>query len=69
MKPIQACRWLENKAFAMAPPPDGKPASQDDDDYSTPCWCLKTHDSIGPDGESVELRTCREGRSCFEREW
>ncbi|MHC4410876.1 MAG: hypothetical protein ACYTEG_15910 [Planctomycetota bacterium] len=68
MKPITACRWLENKAFMLGPPADGAPEEDLLDQFSTPCWCLKTHDSIGPDGAGVELRACCDGRTCFEPE-
>jgi len=67
MKPIHACRWLENKAFMLGVPVEGtSPDEVSDDEFSTPCWCLRTHDSIGPDGGGVELASCRRGRACFE---
>jgi hypothetical protein len=29
-------------------------------------WCARTHTCLGPDGEVVDRRQCRAGRSCFE---
>ena len=68
MKPITACRWLDNKGFMMGPPAEPAPQAELLDQFSTPCWCIKTHDGFGPDGDVVELRTCRRGRGCFEPE-
>lgn len=64
MKPLTTCRWLENKGFVVG----HAEGSDDPDDYATPCWCLKTHDAIGPDGDGADLGECVRGRECFEPE-
>ena len=62
MKPITLCRWLENKGFAF----DHADSTEDlVDRYSTPCWCTKTHDGIGPDDAIVDIDVCQKGRECF----
>jgi hypothetical protein len=32
---------------------------------STPCWCQRTMQVVGPDGEIVRPRDCTAGRSCY----
>jgi hypothetical protein len=39
-----------------------------DDGEGTPCWCMKTQQAMGPDGDIVERTACVEGRSCYEAE-
>ena len=68
MKPLDACRYLQNKAFAFPPLPEGSPELEHHDELSTPCWCLKTHEAYGPDGEQVWIDVCTKGRKCFEPE-
>ncbi|MEM8885317.1 MAG: hypothetical protein AAGD14_14710 [Planctomycetota bacterium] len=70
MKPIKACRWLENKAFMMGPSAEKSPDEDLLDQFSTPCWCSKTHDSLGPDGDDADLKGCigAKTRDCFESE-
>jgi hypothetical protein len=43
------------------------PALEESDvlDASQHCWCRLTLQLLGPDGEVVEPRECRSGRSCF----
>jgi hypothetical protein len=58
------CVHLQSKKlfFADAPPQ----AIDDVLDASRHCWCRKTMQVIGPDGEFVDPRDCQSGRSCFE---
>ncbi|MGH7163649.1 MAG: hypothetical protein ACREID_09200 [Planctomycetota bacterium] len=62
MKPLAVCRFLENKAYHVPPPP-GKEEGLTPP--STPFWCAKTHDPVGPDGGDVRDDRCVRGRSCF----
>jgi hypothetical protein len=32
----------------------------------TPCWCMKTQQVMGPDGDIVQKTTCMPERSCYE---
>ena len=70
MRPLSACRYLQNKSFFLAPLPEGSPELEADRDQelSTPCWCLKTHEAVGPDGDEVWITVCLRGRPCFEPE-
>ncbi len=65
MKPITLCRWLQNKGFVFD---HADPEEDLIDRYSTPCWCTKTHDGIGPDDAIVDVDVCQKGRECFEPE-
>jgi len=65
MKPHNACRWLNNKAFFCDPPQSDKKRPED---YLTPFWCGKTHNPVGPDGAGVDLECCGPDRTCFRRE-
>lgn len=44
-----------------------RPARTDEDlmDASNRAWCLRTMQSLGPDGELVEPDACCRGRSCW----
>jgi hypothetical protein len=35
-------------------------------DGSNHCWCRRTMQVLGPDGEVVDPEECRAGRSCFQ---
>ena len=35
-------------------------------DGSNRCWCLRTMQAMGPDGEQVDPQGCQAGRTCFE---
>lgn len=43
------------------------PARQESDilDASQHCWCRKTMQAVGPDGEIVDPEDCQAGRACF----
>jgi hypothetical protein len=64
-KPPTACRYLNNKAFALPLPmeEEGEPRP-----FATPFWCLETHDAVGPDGGEVSDRSCGPDRPCFRPE-
>ncbi len=68
MKPLDACRHIQNKAFFFEPLPEGSPELDLHDELSTPCWCLKTQEPLGPDGGEVWLNVCVRGRPCYEPE-
>jgi len=58
------CVDLRSKKLFFAA---GPPQEIDDVlDASRHCWCRKTMQALGPDGEIVDPRDCRSGRSCFE---
>jgi len=67
MKPLDACHFLDNKAYFFPPPvhedDDAEPQSP-----STPFTCLKTHQSVGPDGEFVSDECCGPDRPCYRPE-
>ena len=60
----QFCIHLQSKkTFFLR----GLPLSEDDIlDASRHCWCRKTMQAIGPDGELVDPDTCQPGRVCHE---
>lgn len=70
-KPLHACRWLQNKAYFFAPvvrPVGAAPDAAADEPAppSTPFWCLKTGDPIGPDGGDVRDACCGPHRPCYK---
>ena len=67
MKPPDACRYLQNKAYFIPPAPAGETVDEPRP-LSTPFWCLKTHDPVGPDGGEVDAECCGPGRSCYKAE-
>lgn len=39
----------------------------EDDAYASGIfWCMRTHETFGPDGQPVERAECRPCRNCFE---
>jgi hypothetical protein len=50
------------KYFRLTAPPQ---SSDDIVDNANDCWCNRTCDRVGPDGDGVHPDDCREGRSCF----
>ena len=65
MKRPTDCYYLQNKTFFFAPHPT---AREDELPLSTPCWCLKTHDPVGPDGGDVDVAVCVSARPCYKPE-
>ena len=57
-----AIRDLEVVATEEPIPKDGQLP------LSTPCWCLKTHEPVGPDGEGVTVDDCVAPRACYRPE-
>ena len=35
-------------------------------DASCHCWCAKTQEVVGPDGDITDVEDCVKGRSCFQ---
>ena len=64
MKPLTACQFMENKAYYF-PPIAGE---TEPDIPTTPSWCLRTHDAVGPDGGDVCDDACAAGRECYAPE-
>jgi hypothetical protein len=52
------CRNLRNKEMYYG-------GAEDDPFASGICWCLKTHESVGPDGQPVTRAECKPGRPCY----
>jgi hypothetical protein len=53
--------WSKRRHFAR-----GLPREESDVlDASQSCWCRRTMQAIGPDGELVDPDDCRAGRGCF----
>jgi hypothetical protein len=67
MKPPDACRFLSNKAYFFHPPAEQSEATEPHP-LSTPFWCLKTHEAVGPDGGDVADSCCGPDRTCFKPE-
>ena len=42
------------------------PGEEDEAFSSGLYWCLKTHESFGPDGKPVGKEECCEGRGCYD---
>ncbi|RMG10717.1 MAG: hypothetical protein D6731_16905 [Planctomycetota bacterium] len=73
MKRPNDCFYLQNKAFFFPPPlpvdePDRPEIVAPPTSLSTPCWCLRTHEAIGPDGEEAHPELCVPGRACHRPE-
>ena len=57
------CSELRSKKLCFAQtPPRGE---ADILDASNHCWCGKTMQALGPDGERVRPEACRAGRDCY----
>jgi hypothetical protein len=54
--------WSKKAFFLKAPPM----AERDLLDGSGHCWCRRTMQAVGPDGEVVDPAECRAGRACFQ---
>ncbi len=58
------CRLLRSKKLYFARQP---PRTEEEIlDASRRCWCSRTMQALGPDGELVAPEDCRSGRTCFE---
>lgn len=58
------CRDLCSKKLAFRKVP---PRTEDDVlDASRHCWCRRTQQSLGPDGDFVSPADCQAGRECFQ---
>ncbi len=58
------CGGLRSKKFFMR----DQLATEAEDylDASNHCWCFRTQQVIGPDGNSVNPQNCTAERGCFE---
>ena len=65
MKPSHACWYLNNKTWFYAPAVDPR---DEPTELSTPYWCLRTHDAIGPDGIEATMDCCGPDRPCYKPE-
>ena len=65
MKPPESCYYLENKSYFINPPAQG---FDPEETLDTPCWCLRTHEATGPDGDQVCPETCAPPRACYRPE-
>jgi len=63
MKPLHACYYLNNKSFFC-----GLEPKREGEEHATPCWCLRSHDAVGPDGREVSVRACGPDRPCYRPE-
>ncbi len=63
MRPLTACKHLQNKAFFFPPPVEGY---DEELGLRTPCWCIRTHQPVGPDGGEASLERCDKSRTCFQ---
>lgn len=63
MKPLDSCRHIQNKAFFFPPPVEGYDEMRT---LATPCWCIRSHEPVGPDGGEVSLERCDRKRPCYE---
>ncbi|MBI5364016.1 MAG: hypothetical protein HZA53_12605 [Planctomycetes bacterium] len=58
------CRHIQSKKlFFRSSPPEHE---EDILDASRHCWCRRTQQVLGPDGEVVAPDDCRAGRECFQ---
>jgi hypothetical protein len=58
------CARLRSKKYFLL----GRAPMTDEDilDASQHCWCSRTSQLLGPDGEPSHPGDCRAGRSCYE---
>jgi hypothetical protein len=58
------CARLRSKKYYML----GRPPLEEADilDASQHCWCQRTQQALGPDGDVVRPRDCVAGRECYE---
>jgi hypothetical protein len=55
-----SCRHLRSKEMYY------QALGQQEDDFSSGLyWCNRTHETFGPDGETVSKDQCCPGRPCF----
>jgi len=58
------CRNIQSKkAFFLGRPPRTESELLD---VSQSCWCRRTMQALGPDGEVVDPTDCQAGRTCYE---
>lgn len=58
------CAHIQSKkAYFLGRPPN---TERELLDASQSCWCRRTMQALGPDGEVVDPDDCRAGRGCYE---
>jgi len=58
------CAHIQSKkAFFLGRPPRNESELLD---ASQSCWCRRTMQALGPDGDVVDPVDCRAGRTCYE---
>lgn len=58
------CAHIQSKkAFFLGRPPNTETELLD---ASQSCWCRRTMQALGPDGDVVDPADCRAGRGCYE---
>ena len=56
------CRYMHAKGMFLG----AEPETHHWDSGSGLVWCALTQGCLGPDGQMVDHRECRPGRSCYE---
>jgi len=57
---LQTCPKLRSKEMYHDAP------GQEDAAFASGLyWCMKTHETFGPDGQPADKEHCCEGRACF----
>ena len=59
---LQRCRLMRSKWMFIEAEPDPTVPRSD----SGICWCVHTQNCLGPDGDIVNMETCKPGRSCYQ---
>ncbi len=58
------CAHIQSKkAYFLGRPPNSERELLD---ASQSCWCRRTMQALGPDGEIVDPADCRAGRVCYQ---
>ena len=58
------CRQIRSKKYYFL---QEMPTREEDLlDSTRACWCQKTMQAVGPDGEMVHPSECAPGRSCYQ---
>jgi len=58
------CAHIQSKkAYFLGRPPNTEGELLD---ASQSCWCRRTMQALGPDGDVVDPADCRAGRICYE---
>jgi hypothetical protein len=58
----EVCNCVRWKSMYYQAEPDPTVPPANDDNY----WCALTQRILGPDGQVVDLQSCKPGRACFK---